>query len=203
MGALASGRPHRRPACGAKHHGGGGLGQPPADAIEASALRARPRWRGRSAPGACGEALSLESEVGGVGSHARNLRDCRPDQVASSGQIFGILSKAENLQRAFAGGGKGLARAAARPALAINTAPRLQPATTLQRFVEAAEPPCSPPSSSSPPALATRPVAPRRDHDLLGWLVLVRVRTPAVVPERGEAWRGEGRQSSEMTLTLT
>jgi hypothetical protein len=46
------------------------------------------------------------------------LRDCRPDQVASSGQIFGTLSKAENLQRAFAGGGKGLARAAARPALA-------------------------------------------------------------------------------------
>jgi len=35
----------RRQACGANHHGGGGLGQPPADAIEASALRARPRWR--------------------------------------------------------------------------------------------------------------------------------------------------------------
>ena len=122
MGALASGGPHRRPACGAKHHGGGGLGQPPADAIEASALRARPRWRGRSAPGACGEAPSLES--GSRASvHARNLRDCRPDQVASSGQIFGTLSKAENLQRAFAGGGKGLARAAARPALAITREP--------------------------------------------------------------------------------
>ena len=113
MGALASGRPHRRPACGAKHHGGGGLGPPPADAIEASALRARPRWRGRSAPGACGEAPSLESGWG-ASVHARNLRDCRPDQAASSGQIFGRLSKAENLQPAFAGGGKGLARAAAR-----------------------------------------------------------------------------------------
>ena len=104
-----------------QEHGGGGLGQPPADAIEAERGARRPRWRGRSAPGACGEALSLESEVGCVGSHARNLRDCRPDQVASSGQIFGILSKAENLQRAFAGGGKGLARAAARPALATKS----------------------------------------------------------------------------------
>ena len=36
-------------------------------------------------------------------------RDLSPD---------GALTKAENLQRAFAGGGKGLARAAARPALA-------------------------------------------------------------------------------------
>ena len=44
MGALASGRPQRRPACGAKHHGGGGLGQPRADAIEAGRFRAR-RWR--------------------------------------------------------------------------------------------------------------------------------------------------------------
>ena len=44
MGALASGGPHRRPACGAKHHGGGGLGQPRADAIEAGRSRAR-RWR--------------------------------------------------------------------------------------------------------------------------------------------------------------
>ena len=44
MGALASGRPQRRPACGAKHHGGGGLGQPRADAIEAGRSRAR-RWR--------------------------------------------------------------------------------------------------------------------------------------------------------------
>ena len=122
MGALASGRPHWRPACGANHHGGGGLGQPPADAIEASALRARPRWRGRPAPGACGEAPSLESGWG-ASVHARNLRDCRPDQVASSGQIFETLTKAENLQRAFAGGGKGLARAAARPALAITLLP--------------------------------------------------------------------------------
>ena len=57
----------RRQACGANHHGGGGLGQPPADAIEASALRARPRWRGatRLAP-----AASLE---------AGKLRDQRPD----------------------------------------------------------------------------------------------------------------------------
>ena len=61
-----------------------------------------------------------EPRVRGASVHARNLRDCRPDQVASSGQIFDTLTKAENLQAAFAGGGKGLARAAARPALAIN-----------------------------------------------------------------------------------
>ena len=71
MGALASGRPHRRPACGAKHHGGGGLGQPPADAIEASALRARPRWRGRSAPGACGA-----PRVSGQKATRPKLADC-------------------------------------------------------------------------------------------------------------------------------
>ena len=47
----------RRQACGANHHGGGGLGQPPADAIEASALRARPRWRG--APRLVGEPRKL------------------------------------------------------------------------------------------------------------------------------------------------
>ena len=47
-------KPTSEQARGANHHGGGGLGQPPADAIEASALRARPRWRGRSAPSACG-----------------------------------------------------------------------------------------------------------------------------------------------------
>ena len=47
-----------------------------------------------------------------------NLRDCvvpiaisRRKEAASSGQIFDTLTKAENLQRAFAGGGKGLARA--------------------------------------------------------------------------------------------
>eukprot|EP00964_Phaeocystis_antarctica_P136273 scaffold100703_cov33-Phaeocystis_antarctica.AAC.2 len=51
----------RRPACGANHHGGGGVGQPPADAIEASALRARPRWRegaARPAPPATGQRVS-------------------------------------------------------------------------------------------------------------------------------------------------
>ena len=42
----------------------------------------------------------------------------RRKDAASSGQIFDTLSKPENLQHAFAGGGKGLARAAARPALA-------------------------------------------------------------------------------------
>ena len=47
-----------------------------------------------------------------------NLRDCvvpiaisRRKEAASSGQIFDTLTKAENLQGAFAGGGKGLARA--------------------------------------------------------------------------------------------
>ena len=39
----------RRQACGANQHGGGGLGQPPADAIEASALRRRLRRRERLA----------------------------------------------------------------------------------------------------------------------------------------------------------
>ena len=52
-----------RQACGANHHGGGGLGQPPADAIEASALRARPRWRGatRLMPAASLEPSSIFS----------------------------------------------------------------------------------------------------------------------------------------------
>ena len=72
----------------------------------------------RQAPAARPRASSQSG--GCVGSRA-NLRDCRPDQAASSGRIFDTLTKAENLQRAFAGGGKGLARGAARPALAKNT----------------------------------------------------------------------------------
>ena len=71
-------------------------------------------------------AARLVSRAVSVGGRS-NLRDCvvpiaisRRKEAASSGQIFGTLSKAENLQRAFAGGGKGLARAAARPALAKN-----------------------------------------------------------------------------------
>ena len=36
-------KPTSEQARGANHHGGRGLGQPPADAIKASALRARPR----------------------------------------------------------------------------------------------------------------------------------------------------------------
>ena len=63
--------------------------------------------------------------VSGQKATRPKLADCvvpiaisRRKEAASSGQIFGTLSKAENLQRAFAGGGKGLARGGARPALA-------------------------------------------------------------------------------------
>ena len=68
----------RRQACGANHHGGGGLGQPPADAIEASALRARPRWRGatRLTPAASLEPSSIFS--------AKSLHDSG-DSVARLG----------------------------------------------------------------------------------------------------------------------
>ena len=88
----------RRQACGANHHGGGGLGQPPADAIEASALRARPRWRGatRLAPAASLEASSIFSG---------KLRDQRPD-------FLGRSSEPEHDPSSFAVGGKGLASAA-------------------------------------------------------------------------------------------
>ena len=68
----------RRQACGANHHGGGGLGQPPADAIEASALRARPRWRGatRLTPAASRKPSSIFS--------AKSLHDSG-DSVARLG----------------------------------------------------------------------------------------------------------------------
>ena len=100
-----------RAASGGRHRGL----RAPRSASMAWALRARRLRRGP------------EPRVRwGASVHARNLRDCRPDQVASSGQIFGTLSKAENLQRAFAGGGKGLARAAARPALAKTRRRRAQ-----------------------------------------------------------------------------
>ena len=77
-----------RAASGGRHRGL----RAPRSASMAWALRA----------GACGEAPSLESGWG-ASVHARNLRDCRPDQVASSGQIFETLSKTENLQPTFAG----------------------------------------------------------------------------------------------------
>ena len=162
MGALASGGPHRRPACGAKHHGGGGLGQPPADAIEASALRARPRWRGRSAPGACGEAPSLESGWG-ASVHARNLRDCRPHQVASSDQIlhFRKLKTSSVPSRAEVRGSRGPARRAfAKFALGGYRANDKQKLTIAQTRV------CSPPrpvrQRSSPRRAAAPPAAPPR-----------------------------------------
>eukprot|EP00964_Phaeocystis_antarctica_P096307 scaffold62616_cov37-Phaeocystis_antarctica.AAC.1 len=98
----------RRQACGASHHGGGGLGQPPADAIEASALRARPRWRGatRLTPATSFEPSSIFS--------AKSLHDSG-DSVARLGDdrqtgpdFLGAPSDASS----FAVGGKGLASAA-------------------------------------------------------------------------------------------
>ena len=56
----------------------------------------------------------------------------RRKDAASSGQIFDTLSKPENLQHAFAGGGKGLARAAARPALAKTADESLQLASVTE-----------------------------------------------------------------------
>ena len=88
----------RRQACGANHHGGGGLGQPPADAIEASALRARPRWRG---------ATRLEP--------AASLKPVRFSAASCeiSDQIFcEASSEPEHHPSSFAVGGKGLASAA-------------------------------------------------------------------------------------------
>ena len=87
-------------------------------------LRRTPSRPPRSALGLDGvgaprQAPAARPRASSQGRVRRFTREtCRPDEVASSGQIFGTLSKAENLQRAFAGGGKGLARAAARPALA-------------------------------------------------------------------------------------
>ena len=96
-----------RAASGGRHRGL----RAPRSASMAWALRAR-RLR-----------LSLESGWR-ASVHARNFVIAHPDQVASSGQIFETLTKAENLQAAFAGGGKGLARGAARPALAKNLSGR-------------------------------------------------------------------------------
>ena len=102
----------RRQACGANHHGGGGLGQPPADAIEASALRARPRWRGatRLTPAASLEPSSIFS--------AKSLHDSG-DSVARLGDdrqtgpdFLGAASEPEDDASSFAVGGKGLASAA-------------------------------------------------------------------------------------------
>ena len=71
-----------KPAAQITINGGGGLGQPPADAIEASALRARPRWRGRSAPSACGEPRTLFD--------FRRRQGCmtQPISVARLGEYF-------------------------------------------------------------------------------------------------------------------
>ena len=94
--------------CGANHRGGGGLRQPPADAIEASALRARPRWRGRSAPSACGEPRT-QFDFRRQGCMAQpisvaRLGDVRPD--------FCHAGKPKTTPGPFALGGKGLASAA-------------------------------------------------------------------------------------------
>ena len=75
--------------------------------------------------------------------HARNCviaslmrkHELRPD--------FFALTKAENLQRAFAGGGKGLARAAARPALAITRGSAAKTARASARRAEPNQLPCS------------------------------------------------------------
>ena len=102
----------RRQACGANHHGGGGLGQPPADAIEASALRARPRWRGatRLTPAASLEPSSIFS--------AKSLHDSS-DSVARLGDdrqtgpdLLWAARQPEYDPSSFAVGGKGLASAA-------------------------------------------------------------------------------------------
>ena len=71
-------KPTSEQARGANHNGGRGLGQPPADAIEASALRARPRWRGatRLTPAASLEPSSIFS--------AKSLHDSG-DSVARLG----------------------------------------------------------------------------------------------------------------------
>eukprot|EP00964_Phaeocystis_antarctica_P121743 scaffold85417_cov24-Phaeocystis_antarctica.AAC.1 len=103
----------RRQACGANRHGGGGLGQPPADAIEAStrsalgldgvALRA---WRLRrasnpvrfSAPRAC---------------TTRAIQSLDWEMTDRQAQIcWYAFSEPEDDPSSFAVGGKGLASAA-------------------------------------------------------------------------------------------